>query len=154
MKGTYILVLQLDRLAPGLRIGKLGVFDFPPGFYFYVGSAFGAGGLPARLAHHCRIEKPRPHWHIDYLRPLARLREAWTVGGPERFESRWCSALAALPALSALVPGFGASDTRCFSHLFFSPRSLRSQMLTTIILEPVLHGQMFHLQVEIHAFER
>ncbi|MCX7791437.1 MAG: GIY-YIG nuclease family protein [Chloroflexaceae bacterium] len=153
MKGTYILVLQLDRLAPGLRIGKLGMFDFPPGFYLYVGSAFGTGGLAARLAHHRRVEKPRPHWHIDYLRPKARLREAWTVGGPERFEGRWCRALSAAPALSAPVPGFGASDTRYRTHLFYSPRPLRSQLLTTMILEPVVQEQAFHLRIEIHAFE-
>jgi Uri superfamily endonuclease len=153
VKGTYILVLQLDRLASGLRIGKLGVFDFPPGLYLYVGSAFGAGGLAARLAHHCRVEKPRPHWHIDYLRPMARLREAWTVAGPERLEGRWCRALSAAPLLSAPVPGFGASDTRCFTHLFYSPRPLRSQVLTTMILEPALQEQAFHLRIEIHAFE-
>ncbi len=153
MKGTYILVLQLDRLVPGLRIGKLGVFDFAPGFYLYVGSAFGAGGLAARLAHHRRVQKPRPHWHIDYLRPEARLREAWTVGGPERFECRWCRALAAVPALSAPVPRFGAGDTRCCTHLFYSPRPLRSRVLTSMILEPTLQEPAFHLRIEIHSFD-
>ncbi|MCS6880158.1 MAG: GIY-YIG nuclease family protein [Oscillochloridaceae bacterium] len=153
MKGTYILVLQLDRPAPGLRIGKLGVFDFAPGLYLYVGSAFGAGGLAGRLAHHRRIEKPRPHWHIDYLRPVARLREAWTVGGPERFECRWCRALAAMPALSIPAPGFGARDSGCRSHLFYSPHLLRCQVLTSIILEPALQEQRFHLRIEVHAFD-
>lgn len=153
MKGTYILVLQLDRPAKGLRIGKLGVFDFDPGLYLYVGSAFGAGGLAARLAHHRRTEKPHPHWHIDYLRPAARLREAWTVGGPERFEYRWCRALAAVPALSIPVPGFGARDSRCRSHLFYSPLPLRFQVLTSMILEPALQEPRFHLRIEVHAFD-
>jgi len=43
-RGTYILiasVLQMKRL----KIGRLGTYDLLPGFYAYVGSAFGPGGL-------------------------------------------------------------------------------------------------------------
>src|ERR1041385_2849293 len=47
-KGTYVLiasVLQMKRI----EVGQLGEFDIVPGFYAYVGSAFGAGGLGARI---------------------------------------------------------------------------------------------------------
>lgn len=153
MKGTYILILQLDQFLTGLQIGKLGVFDLVPGYYLYVGSAFGAGGLNVRLAHHRRKHKPRPHWHIDYLRPVTRLREAWTVSGPERYEIRWCQAMAALPDLSMPIPNFGASDSRCRTHLFYTPRPPRSRWLTGIVLECVPYDRPFRLAIEIHAFD-
>ena len=51
MKGTYALVLQLERQEE-IAIGKLGTFTFPAGYYLYVGSALGPGGLEARLARH------------------------------------------------------------------------------------------------------
>jgi Uri superfamily endonuclease len=35
-----------------LGIGSLGEFDIIPGFYAYVGSAFGSGGLRSRIGHH------------------------------------------------------------------------------------------------------
>jgi Uri superfamily endonuclease len=41
-------VAQMNRL----EIGRLGVYDIVPGYYAYVGSAFGAGGLRARICHH------------------------------------------------------------------------------------------------------
>lgn len=64
-KGTYVLVLQVRGLRR-MEVGRLGTFDIRPGFYAYVGSAHGAGGLRARIAHH--IESiAAPHWHIDYL---------------------------------------------------------------------------------------
>jgi Uri superfamily endonuclease len=48
-RGTYILiasVLQMKRL----KIGRLGTYDLLPDFYAYVGSAFGPGGLRARIS--------------------------------------------------------------------------------------------------------
>jgi Uri superfamily endonuclease len=49
-----------------LSVGRLGEFDLVPGFYAYVGSAFGLGGLRARIGHHPE-STAEPHWHIDYL---------------------------------------------------------------------------------------
>lgn len=120
-QGSYILILRLAAPLADLAVGRLGRFDFAAGYYLYVGSAFGPGGLPARLAHHQRAHKPRPHWHIDYLRPHAQLLEIWAAPGPERLECRWCNTLAAHPALSAPVRGFGSRDTGCVAHLFSTP---------------------------------
>ena len=53
-----------------IDIGSLGRFDILPGFYAYVGSAFGAGGLRARIGHHLE-STAWPHWHIDYLLGIA-----------------------------------------------------------------------------------
>ncbi len=57
--GTYALLLKLDRWER-ITVGKLGTFDFPAGYYLYVGSALGPGGLQARLAHHQRGSKSPP----------------------------------------------------------------------------------------------
>jgi Uri superfamily endonuclease len=46
--GTYVIVLA-SRTAGRVRVGKLGTFQLRPGFYVYVGSAHGPGGLRARL---------------------------------------------------------------------------------------------------------
>lgn len=152
MKGSYILVLHLEQPLAGLQVGRLGRFDFAPGFYLYVGSALGPGGLAARLAYHGR-HKEHPHWHIDYLRAHARLCEAWAVAGPERMECRWCQALGAHPAVTVPAPGFGSRDTGCLSHLFYLPRAPHSSFLTDIILGAVATDQPAELQIEIHIFD-
>lgn len=153
MKGTYILILQLERPVSGLQVGRLGRFDFAAGSYLYVGSAFGPGGLAARLAYHGRRHKPRPHWHIDYLRAEAILHEAWTVAGPERYECAWCQALSERPELTAPVPRFGARDTGCYAHLYYLPRRPHPSLLTGVILSAVVAGAAAELQLEIHSFD-
>ena len=51
--GTYVLVLASQRTDP-VRIGRLGTLALKPGVFIYVGSAFGPGGLAARIRHHRR----------------------------------------------------------------------------------------------------
>jgi Uri superfamily endonuclease len=51
--GTYALLLKLDK-QERITVGRLGTFGFPAGYYLYVGSALGPGGLRARLARHRR----------------------------------------------------------------------------------------------------
>ncbi|MBN1287077.1 MAG: GIY-YIG nuclease family protein [Anaerolineae bacterium] len=117
-KGTYVLVLALDE-AKTLRVGALGVFDFAPGIYAYVGSAFGPGGLDARLKRHRRSDADkRLHWHIDYLRQHTRLLETRQTPGATRLECVWARALAEAPGATIPAPGFGASDCTCAAHLF------------------------------------
>jgi len=50
-KGTYILIARVSQMKR-LAIGSLGEFDIIAGFYAFVGSAFGSGGLRARIGHH------------------------------------------------------------------------------------------------------
>lgn len=115
-KGTYILFLYLEQEA-SIPIGKLGKFDFFPGYYAYVGSAFGSGGLRGRLKHHLRPVK-KLHWHIDYLRAHAPLCEIWSIANETILEHRIASTLLLLPQSSVPVRRFGASDCKCESHLF------------------------------------
>jgi Uri superfamily endonuclease len=61
----------------------------------------------------------KPHWHIDYLRTVATLRQIWFCYGQERREHAWASALHELRGASIPFPGFGSSDCGCKSHLLF-----------------------------------
>lgn len=117
LAGTYILVCQARR-AGFVSAGGLGRLSVPQGYFLYVGSALGPGGLRARLAHHTR-PAPKPHWHIDYLRTVAPLRRIWFCYGQERREHDWASALHQLRGASIPFPGFGSSDCGCAAHLFF-----------------------------------
>lgn len=65
LPGSYVLVFALEQPL-GLEVGRLGVVDLAPGRYVYFGSAWGSGGLRARIRRHVRPDKS-PHWHIDYL---------------------------------------------------------------------------------------
>ncbi|MDJ0720189.1 MAG: GIY-YIG nuclease family protein [Desulfobacterales bacterium] len=86
------------------------------GCYAYVGRAFGPGGLAARLAHH--LGRPAaPHWHIDYLRARAGVREIWHARTRPADEHQWAQALAAIRGAEMPIHGFGSSDCGCPSHL-------------------------------------
>ena len=116
LPGTYALVLE-SACDKNVEIGKLGRLHVRPGFYVYVGSAFGPGGLKARIAHHMKISA-KPHWHIDYLRSILQLNEAWYTYAVERNEHRWADTFSSLRGTTIPMTGFGASDCSCTSHLF------------------------------------
>jgi len=115
--GTYALVLVSSVPAP-IRVGKLGSLQLQPGFYVYVGSAHGPGGLRARLAHHLE-PTGRLHWHVDYLRAHMTPLEVWFCYDRTPWECRWANCLSLQRGASMPVAGFGASDCLCGSHLFF-----------------------------------
>lgn len=114
--GTYALVFR-NHTQRRIPVGALGEVVLMRGYYIYVGSAFGPGGLRARVGRHARIEKTK-HWHIDYLRPHLSLIEAWYTSDPEKLEHRWAGLLER--ELSVAWPRFGASDCRCPAHLFYA----------------------------------
>jgi Uri superfamily endonuclease len=117
LPGTYALVLASIRAAP-IRIGKLGSLQLQPGFYVYVGSAHGPGGLRARLAHHLE-PTGRPHWHIDYLRAHTIPEDVWLCCDRISWEHRWAGRIGMRRGASIPLAGFGSSDCRCESHLYF-----------------------------------
>jgi len=115
--GTYVLVLS-SRSTDLIQIGRLGALRLQSGFYVYVGSALGPGGVRARLAHHLKPSR-RPHWHIDYLRAHARVEEIWYCLGTRRLEHFWAEHIRLTEGASVALPGFGSTDCGCESHLFF-----------------------------------
>lgn len=112
--GTYVLLIALE--APTeLDVGCHDRIRFDSPFYLYFGSAFGPGGLEARIKHHMQPVR-RAHWHIDYLRQAAEIVGVWYSTDTARLECTWANAASALRGVS-LIPRFGSSDCRCQSHL-------------------------------------
>ena len=113
--GTYALVLLLPR-AQTMRVGRLGAFKFPRGYYIYVGSAL--NGLTKRILRHMDDGK-KMFWHIDYFLRYALVKELWVHRGDERLECLWARAALALPRTKIIAPRFGASDCSCPTHLVY-----------------------------------
>ena len=118
--GTYILLMDAAT-SLDVTIGAAGILPLRKGCYAYTGSAFGPGGLHARLRHHC-WSHARPRWHIDYLRGYVQISEIVFSPNRERLECLWADMLAGLPHSSRPLVGFGASDCHCDAHLFYFPK--------------------------------
>ncbi len=116
-KGTYIVILHLPE-EKKIEIGQLGKFRFTKGYYAYVGSAFGNGGLQQRISHHINGTE-KPHWHIDYLREHAEPVEIWFTESRNNQEHTWAKILTNMPGGNFFLNGFGSSDCKCVSHLYY-----------------------------------
>lgn len=114
LPGAYGIILRLaEPLA--LNIGKFDRVSLKKGLYFYGGSAYGPGGLKARLGRHIR-PKTSLHWHIDHITDSGKIIALGTLENGVECDLV-ASALAAPDAILPL-PGFGSSDCRnCASHL-------------------------------------
>jgi Uri superfamily endonuclease len=114
-KGVYCLVLS----TPGahVRAGARGDLTFQSGWYVYVGSALGPGGLSRALRHIRFSSSPgKPRWHIDYLlaSPAFTLISVICARTLDKVECLLADALQ-----GEEIPGFGCSDCSCLSHLFY-----------------------------------
>lgn len=114
--GTYLLWLRANE-AHTVKVGRLGTLSVQPGVYGYVGSAFGPGGVGARVRRHLRKRDKALHWHVDYLRAVTRLEAVWLTYDDVRRECTWAAHLRALSVGDPPLDGFGASDCDCPSHL-------------------------------------
>ena len=124
MVGSYVLIVKVPEKQI-ITIGRLKAVHFPGGHYAYVGSAM--GGFKARLNRHLRGDK-KLHWHIDYLLQKAAITSIILCQTEDRLE---CTIAQALSRQFDSIPGFGASDCQCRSHLFFATDE--RQMKLTII---------------------
>ena len=115
--GTYALLLSATA-SMTVEVGALGAVGLAPGAFVYVGSAFGPGGLAARLRRHVQPQKASPHWHVDYLRAALSLHGAWISTDDARHECTWAQSIACLESSSIPLPGAGASDCACSTHFF------------------------------------
>ncbi|WP_103027758.1 GIY-YIG nuclease family protein [Salinibacter altiplanensis] len=113
--GTYALLLRADE-AGETEIGALSVMPIRPGVYIYVGSAFGPGGLQARVGRHAQGDGAL-HWHVDYLRAVTTLEVVWYTHDAKRRECTWAEVLRSRAEATVPVDGFGASDCTCPAHL-------------------------------------
>jgi sugar fermentation stimulation protein A len=115
--GSYLLILRLER-DTSVEIGKLDGVMFQRGHYIYVGSAM--NNLSARIERHRRKRK-KMHWHIDYLTQVADGFVAVPIRSSQRQECEIAQAVSSI--MKSGPPGFGCSDCRCLTHLFWTERS-------------------------------
>ncbi len=86
-----------------------------PGWYFYVGSARGSGGIRARVRRHFRHKKTA-HWHIDRLTKEAVEMVALAVA--DGHECELSGKLLKSRRFKVAAADFGSTDGRiCESHL-------------------------------------
>lgn len=112
-KGTYCLIFKIGDLKLKVKSGK--EFSLKSGYYVYVGSAFGSGGIDKRVGRHLRKEKKK-HWHIDYVTTTESFKPVTVL----KFKGLKveCQIASFLQKREEPVLGFGSSDCKCPSHLF------------------------------------
>ena len=132
--GTYVVLFRCPAQAR-VQVGRWGPLTLRKGCYLYVGSAFGPGGVRARVARHCREDKAR-RWHIDYLGGFVTPLGAWYSHASQRLEHRWALALADMPGAVPVVR-FGSSDCRCESHLYYFAKRPDLPEFQTIVQDDV-----------------
>jgi len=132
-KGIYTLILFLSR-ETRLTVGKLGVQNFPKGYYTYTGSALGKGAasLKQRVSRHLRKRK-RSLWHIDFLLANENATVTAVVAAKTSKELECSMNLYIRRRGRAKVPvkGFGSSDCKenCESHLlYFGEENIKSKI--------------------------
>lgn len=112
----YCVKAWLPEDVEAMTVGRLGQFHFSKGYYVYVGSA--KRNIRARVDRHLQMDKKK-RWHIDYLRPYLEIQAVQTYSGAEG-ECGLFQRLRQENGGSMPVKGFGSSDCKCFSHLFYS----------------------------------
>ena len=111
--GAYLLAMQFHRPVEFSFQRRNHVLA--PGFYVYSGSAYGPGGIRARLRRHFRRDK-KLHWHVDRLTTIADAIHAIAVASGS--ECELVSRLTSSGSFLFPLEGFGSSDcTICRSHL-------------------------------------
>lgn len=114
VRGAYVLALRLDEEVP-VALPRSAAGRLVPGWYLYMGSARGSGGVRARVRRHFRQTK-KLHWHIDRLTAVSAEMAALSVAGGN--ECELLGKLLEHPRFGVAVPGFGNTDCRrCASHL-------------------------------------
>jgi len=117
LKGIYLLISKITEPI-NLKIGALGEMYFEAGRYIYVGSA--QRGIEKRVGRHLG-ENKKNHWHIDYLLEVAEIEEFFGYEGEKTEE---CDTASKLMDDLQPIKGFGCSDCKCESHLFYAETEL------------------------------
>jgi len=112
--GIYKLVIKLAR-DKEIKIGKLGTFVFPNGFYVYTGSA--QNGFEKRINRHLSSNK-KFHWHIDYLLSHAKVIKVLRYVG-SKGECKLNQVTGQSANAIPIVKKFGSSDCNCVTHLYY-----------------------------------
>lgn len=115
--GTYALILQSNE-SQTTDVGRIGQVSLKAGYYVYVGSAHGPGGVSARVGRHLSRKKTI-HWHIDYVTTRIPVFFVLYKYSSQRLEHNWSACIAGMRGVEIAAKGFGSSDCRCRTHLYF-----------------------------------
>jgi Uri superfamily endonuclease len=138
LNGTYVLVLYLPRTTRFPRVGQFGAVELQRGYYTYTGSAFGPGGVRARVGRHADADKEHLRWQVDYVRPAMKFKQVWATYDTVKRECKWAKLLYERLGGAVPVPRMGASDCNRL------PRPLRCRA----------HFCHFRRRPEVAAFSR
>ncbi len=113
--GIYNLIIKLSK-SREIKVGRLGTFIFPRGFYIYTGSA--QNGLEKRINRHLSSSK-KFHWHIDYLLSYAKIIKVIRHVGDKKVECKLNRMIGRSDSANLIVKKFGSSDCNCETHLYY-----------------------------------
>ncbi len=130
-KGIYCLTIKLVKKHT-IRVGCLGTFGFPGGFYVYAGSA--QNNLEDRIERHLRRDK-KMHWHVDYLLHYGWVSCVHTYDAGKNAECVLSQKIGNIKDAVMPVRGFGSSDCACASHLYFFQKNPESRISRLKIIE-------------------
>ena len=148
--GVYLLLLFNDKNIK-ITIGSLGVIEFLHGYYIYIGSAFGKGGLSSRLKRHINIKK-KIFWHIDYLldQKSCLLTNIIELITNDKIECKITNMLLNVNYKFNRVPKFGSSDCSCESHLLFNENKIeKNQILKFVEAYPGINTIRNHTLIKL-----
>ncbi len=130
-KGIYLLLGFLPENC-NIRT-KAKKFRLKKGYYYYCGSALNS--LSSRIKRHYNKNKKK-HWHIDFLtKELNIIFINPYIIGDNSFEHILADIL---KNSLTVIKGFGCSDCKCESHLFYSE---------SLVVEPFLKS-LFRKHIE------
>jgi Uri superfamily endonuclease len=128
--GAYMLFIELEG-ALALPATSRGSRILAPGRYAYCGSAYGPGGLRARLRRHLKREKAL-RWHIDHLTTAGRIFALGLAPGGQ--ECALFEDLSRHPGVEVPLAGFGSSDcASCPAHLLRIGRHFDERKLASAV---------------------
>jgi Uri superfamily endonuclease len=144
--GSYIVIGRLDN-AVLLTSGPFSGQQITPGYYLYSGSAYGPGGLRARITRHLKSDTKK-FWHFDHLKSNLSIEEIFFSIDTKNQECEFIKTIQGMPSVSIPLPGFGSSDCRkgCPAHLVKFPLSMDIKLVFDILTEKFLNLQRFSLQ--------
>ncbi len=132
-----------------VKVGALGNVKLEKGTIAYVGSAWGPGGLGARICRHLSKEK-KLKWHIDYILSSDKVEITHVIylpNAPKHLEEKLATELAKKGNIPAKK--LGATDTKAPTHLIHlqqPPEQALHKILETINKVTKTQPKILHLK--------
>jgi len=125
-KNSGIYILELHSAKPFyLTIKKFSDHKFPPGYYYYIGSA--QKNLHQRIVRHFKTAK-KVHWHVDHLTTNKNIiiTNCYVIFNAEKYlESIIANEFSEKFEGKIIVDNFGNSDTKnTRTHLFYRKKKI------------------------------